>query len=413
MEQYLKRIVAKNILSFGNEGVDLELHPLNVFIGTNGSGKSNLIEIINLLRSLPSDFATYIRTSGGIGDVLWRGSKDNMALIDVTLSPLHRDYTSLIPIHHKLTFGSSGLSYEITDEIIENTEKTTSSFDDVQYFYRFNNGNPVLSSFERDDDDNSIREQMWTKKRKLRFFNKDEGLDIRQSILSQRKDPAFYPELSYLNSIYNDIKIYKEWSFGNSSLLRKPQKTDLPEDFLLETGENIGLVLNDIEHQIRGRAKIQECMKKLFEDYEDYSVKIHAGTIQVCLKEKGLLSPVPANRLSDGTLRYLNLLAILCHPKPPKVVCIEEPELGLHPDMIGQIAQLVIEASERTQLFITTHSDIFIDALSGHSESVFIVDKENGETKIHQEKPEQIAKWIENYSLGQLWRKGEIGGNRW
>ncbi len=397
MEQCLKKLRVKNLLSFGKEGIEIEFQPLNVFIGANGSGKSNFIEILKLIRSLPTDLASYIRNSGGIGDIIWKGDPKEEGLIDLTVKPNHPQSR---PTHHRLSIAAKGQSFEISDEVIDNNEQLNESTEDVELFYHYDKGRPKIASFGSDQ-------------RIIRPFGRGEELDIRQSILSQRKDPVFYPELGHLSSMYNEIRVYNDWCFGSNSSVRKPQKTDLPEDFLLETGENLGLVLNDIEHQTRGRENIQHYMNELFEDYEDYSIKIHAGTVQVCLKEKGLLSPVPANRLSDGTLRYLSLLAILCHPKPPQIICIEEPELGLHPDMIGQIAQLAVEASSRTQLFVTTHSEIFIDALSDYPSSIFIVEKINGESKIHQEDSQQIAKWLESYTLGQLWRKGEIGGNRW
>ena len=84
---------------------------------------------------------------------------------------------------------------------------------------------------------------------------------------------------------------------------------------------------------------------------------------------------MPATRLSDGSLRYLCLLTVLCHPDPPPVVCIEEPEMGLHPDAISEVAKLLVEASSRSQIFVTTHSDILIDALTEVPEAVIICER--------------------------------------
>ena len=122
---------------------------------------------------------------------------------------------------------------------------------------------------------------------------------------------------------------------------------------------------------------------------------------------------MPATRLSDGTLRYLCLLAILCDPDPPPVICIEEPELGLHPDILPKLADLLIEASQRTQLIVTTHSDILVDAMTDRPEAVVVCEKHNGCTRMRRLGKDKLAVWLEQYRLGQLWLKGELGGTRW
>ena len=122
---------------------------------------------------------------------------------------------------------------------------------------------------------------------------------------------------------------------------------------------------------------------------------------------------MPATRLSDGTLRYLGLLAILCHPKPPPLVCIEEPELGLHPDILPGLADLLLEASERCQLIVTTHSDTLVAALTYTPESVVVCEKEKGQTRMKRLDKVELSRWLEKYRLGELWSSGELGGNRW
>ena len=122
---------------------------------------------------------------------------------------------------------------------------------------------------------------------------------------------------------------------------------------------------------------------------------------------------MPATRLSDGTLRHLCLLAILCHPEPPPLVCIEEPELGLHPDVLPALAGLLREASERSQLIVTTHSDILVDALGETPEAVVVCENRTGATSMQRLELEELARWLEKYSLGELWTRGDIGGTRW
>jgi predicted ATPase len=96
------------------------------------------------------------------------------------------------------------------------------------------------------------------------------------------------------------------------------------------------------------------------------------------------------------------------------LICIEEPEVGLHPDAIQIVAEALVDASERTQLIVTTHSQALIDALSDRPEDVLVTDRDfdNG-TRFRRLRKRQLSDWLERYSLGQIWRKGEIGGNRW
>ncbi|TAG86335.1 MAG: hypothetical protein EAZ18_25790 [Oscillatoriales cyanobacterium] len=109
-------------------------------------------------------------------------------------------------------------------------------------------------------------------------------------------------------------------------------------------------------------------------------------------------------------MRYLFLIALLLDPTPPPLICIEEPEIGLHPDILPAVAEMLIEASKRTQLIVTTHSDALVSALS--PESVLICDRDDRGSHLNRLEPKRLKKWLENYSLGELWRMGEIGGNR-
>ncbi|MBI3582069.1 MAG: AAA family ATPase [Nitrospinae bacterium] len=238
-----------------------------------------------------------------------------------------------------------------------------------------------------------------------------EKIALDQSILSQRKDPDQYPEITYLGNKYSEIKLYREWNLGRYTPPRLPQKPDLPGDFLLEDASNLGLVLNDLEH--KRRTILLHHLKRFNELISDFSIKIHGGTIQVFIHEEGLAQPIPATRLSDGTLSFLSLLSILCHPTPPPLICIEEPEIGMHPDIIPLIGELLIKASEITQLIVTTHSDILIDYFSETPEAVVVCEKENSSTIMKRLDANTLASWLKKYKLGQLYLKGEIGGTRW
>ena len=181
----------------------------------------------------------------------------------------------------------------------------------------------------------------------------------------------------------------------------------------MEDASNLGLVLNDMMNRPGLKGKLLERMRDFYPFIEDIHTTLIGGTVQVFFHEKGLHQAIPASRLSDGSLRYLCLLAVLLHPVPSNVICIEEPELGLHPDIIPEVAKLLIDASKRSQIFVTTHSDVLVDALSEVPEAVVVCEKVDGATQLRRLDKESLKPWLEKYRLGELWTSGEIGGNRW
>jgi predicted ATPase len=186
-----------------------------------------------------------------------------------------------------------------------------------------------------------------------------------------------YPELAWCAQSFARIQTFREWSFGRYAPVRQPQSATLPTDVLLPDASNLGLILNQIEHS--GAAKtFHELLKRFLPRFERVSTLTQGGTVQFFLHEEGLKSPVPATRLSDGTIRFLAMCAVLLQPSPPPLVCIEEPELGLHPDALSIVADLLVEASQRTQVIVTTHSDVLLSALVDHEESVLVCDYVGG-----------------------------------
>jgi predicted ATPase len=154
-------------------------------------------------------------------------------------------------------------------------------------------------------------------------------------------------------------------------------------------------------------------MQKFYEPIKDVDTELLGTHLRIMIKEDGLNSRTPASRLSDGTLRWLMLLIVLLDPAPPPVICIDEPELGLHPDMLPTLADLLVDASTRTQLIVTTHSDSLLDSFTETPEVVCVCEKVDGSTVIRRLDKERLKVWLGEYSLGKLWASGEIGGNRW
>ena len=174
---------------------------------------------------------------------------------------------------------------------------------------------------------------------------------------------------------------------------------------------NLGMFLNRLRQDPTTKASLIEKLSDAYEGLTDFELNFEGGSVQIFFTEGDLA--VPASRLSDGSLRYLCLVALLLDPDPPALIGIEEPELGLHPDLIPKIADLLVDASSRCQLVVTTHSDVLVDALSERPESVVVCEKHDGHTTMSRLDRTELAHWLESYGLGDLWTSGELGGVRW
>lgn len=394
---FLQSLRLDGLLSFAPGSEAIPLTGLNVLIGPNGSGKSNLIEAIELLHATPTAFANAIRDGGGTQEWLWKGGSSNgSATIEVLIQGAQR-----IPdLRYRLSFTAAGQRTEVTDEVLEDTKKSRAGAQDVFFYYRFQAGNAVINVRDLDS--------LGTTKRNERHLER-QSLVPDESVLSQRKDPDLYPELTLVGQQFSRIQSFREWRFGRYFELRQPQPADLPSDSLMADSRNLGLVLNEIEHG-GGSQTFNKILRRFLPRYDRFSTRIHGGTVQFYLHEQGLRSPVPATRLSDGTIRFMALLALLLSPSLPPLICIEEPELGLHPDAVSLLAEVLAEAAERTQLIVATHSETLVSALTEHADSVLVCENRHG-TVLHRVESGKLRHWLDKYRLGEIWRMGEIGGN--
>ncbi len=384
----LHAITPHNLLSFGPDSLSLQIRALNVIVGPNGSGKSNLIESVALLRSTARDLRAAIRKGGGVNEWIWKGNSDQPASLEVVIT--YPKGTQ--PLRHVVTFRAENQAFRLEDERIED-ERPVSGQNGPNFYYRYQHGHPVVGSAANQNQST------------LDDVTPDE------SILVQRRDPETFPVITYLASVYDRIRIYREWQFGRNTIFRNPQQSDLRNDRLEEDFSNLGLFLNRLRRIPLAKKAILDGLRNLYDGLDDFDVSIEAGTVQLFLTEGNFT--IPATRLSDGTIRYLCLLAILCDPNPPPLICIEEPELGLHPDILPKLADLLIETSQRTQLIVTTHSDIIVDALTKTPESVLICEKHAAKTQINRLNADNLKEWLNTYRLGELWTRGELGGTRW
>lgn len=392
----LASITLEGFLSFGygpDALSEMPLQRLNVVIGPNGSGKSNLIDALSLLRAVPQDLPQPIRKGGGVTDWLFKRG-GGAARVEVVFGEGHIAHSGRQDpaVRYRLVFGAEGDRFVLLDERLENAAPAPRARKPYFYF-GYENGRPMLNVNGRS--------------RALRR----EDIDPTQSIVSQRKDPDAYPELTRLGELLGRIRIYRSWQFGPDASVRMACSPDARTDGLSEGLSNLPARLAALRRSPAVKRRLVESVRDLSPSVTDFEVVPEGGTLSLYLTE-GELS-IPARRLSDGSLRYLCLLAILVDPDPPPLVCIEEPELGLHPDILPKLAALLLDASERTQLVVTTHSDVLIDALHDSPESVVVCEKPGEATQLRRLVAEGLRPWLERYRLGELWTRGEIGGNRW
>jgi predicted ATPase len=390
MQPFVRTIHPRSVLSFAPDNEPLPLTPLNVLIGPNGSGKSNLIEIFELLRAAPIDLAAAIRDGGGIGEWLWKGSGHVRAIVSADLQ-----IPKVGSLRYRLGFGAEDQGLEVHNEAVEEAGGLPDGAEKGSAYYFFASGHPA-----------TIMRYVEGKAERRRLTR----LDIQQSILSQRKDPDLYPEVTAVGRSFGRILTFREWSFGRYAQLRQPQPADLPNDVLLPDARNLGLILNAIEHSDVW-PRLNDAIRRFLPRFNRLSTLVQGGTVQIFLHEDGLRTPIPATRLSDGTIRFIALLAILLRPGLAPLICLEEPELGLHPDALTLIAELLVEASQHTQLVVTTQSDVLVSALSEQAESVVICENVASASRFSRLESDKLQFWMEKYRLGEIWRMGELGGN--
>jgi len=409
---FLKSIRPVNLLSFGPNTPEIELRPLNILIGPNGSGKSNLIEIIRLLHYLPDkDPWSVVMETGGVDEWIWKGedagavSFSVSAKISLESMPVRSTSADIRAYEYSISLAKLHSSFYVRDESvrrlnISNTDGATStSFESSGAIGKLNQRQALSNSTSN-----------------LNF-----QLNPERSVLSQRTSPSiqgaligkYLPELFEIGEFFEDLDFHQDWEFGADLTSRDPIPVGQPVERLEENARNLAQMLvhfRDYHREVFDH--INDQMKKFYDPLKSVDVRLIGTHLQVVVHEEGGFS-IPAYRLSDGTLRWLALLTILLNPSPAPVTCIEEPELGLHPDIIPTLADLLRDASTRTQLILTTHSRTLVECFSDEPESVCVCEKFDGATEIHRLEADRLKDWLEQYSLGQLWSSGEIGGNRW
>ena len=392
---FLKSLKLTNFLSFGDTDAWIDLRPLNVIIGPNAVGKSNFIEAISFIRSASglsdnNNLLATIGRGGGVQNWIWNeAEKDSPVSLDAIFGVQPPRRSKSENIHYHISFAEVNEWFQITDEKIIGCLKNTSSRKVIPY-YQLRRGKGFFRSA--------------TTRIPL-------DIDKTESVLSNRTIPSQRKEIIDLIQRISGILIYNNWTFGYGCPPRLFQKATALNHCLDYDAANLGLVLNKIRRAPEFMEKFFYYLQKIYDGIKDFDVKITDGMVQVLIHEKSGI--IPATQLSDGTLRYMSLLAVLCDPEPRPLVCIDEPELGLHPDIIPYFAEILEDASERTQLVVTTHSDFLVDAMTDQPEAILVADRHRTGTCLKRLDSSELKRWLEEYRLGELWVSGQIGGKRW
>jgi predicted ATPase len=372
MQQALNKLTIKGFKSI-RELENFELNNLNILIGGNGAGKSNFIDFFRLLRAmlelpLPdltnSNLKSYIKENGDCYDFLFNGPKTTPNIEIETL------------------FGSNGYRFKLSPTINEETF--------------------VINNEARYYEHSNLNDKWW-----------DLGSGNTTPVLLKDKDkPGISGGYNVSYYVYEAISSWKIYHFHDTSKFayaRLPESID-DVNYLRFDASNIAPYLLELRNNYNNIYNhIVETIRLVAPFFDDFILKPNGNEkVKLLWKQKGSDYPFKPHHLSDGSLRFICLTTALLQPNLPSTIIIDEPELGLHPYAIEILAELIEATSKRTQLIIATQSPTLIDYFQ--PEDIIVVNRENGASVFKHLCKEELSSWINDYSLGELWRKNIVNG---
>lgn len=345
---------------------NFELKGLNVFIGGNGAGKSNFVEFFRMISSMMKKDGLKEYVAGNADTYLFGGPKE----------------TNVISV--KMRFGENGYDFELapTEDgfFLINNEKR-------YYFSR----DPARSDTTNNLGSGNFNPQLLTDKNRL-GMNGPHG-------------PSWYA--------YNSICSWKMYHFHDTSLasgMRRYHDMGHNEALFMDAS-NIAPYLLMLKEEYHERySEIIDAIRLVIPFFDKFILKPNKNEkLRLDWRQKGLKNyPMRPSQLSDGSIRFICLATALLQPQPPSTIIIDEPELGLHPAAISILAELIQDASKRTQLIIATQSPALIDHFG--VDDVIAVNRKNGATTFQRLQEKDLKSWLETYSIGELWSKNVISG---
>lgn len=331
------------------KSLDLELKPLNIIIGANGVGKSNFIGFFKFMKKIiDKDLQFYVAQQGGANKILYFGRKTTEKISFSLYFPPNRYNCILSPANND--------KFLIEEETI----------------------------FDYNDN------HMWAKRG-----------------ISESQFPRDEKIIKYLN----DWKVYH---FHDTSITAKVKQTCNIHDceVLASDGANLSAFLMCVrEYNLKSYKQIVKTIQRVSPFFQDFILepeRYNQDTIKLKWKHRGTDEYFDANDLSDGTLRFILLTTLLLQPNLPTIILLDEPELGLHPFALKLLASMFRKVSRKTQIIASTQSVTLADEFD--IEDLIVVDRVDNHSEFKRLDAEDYEKWLEEYSLGDIWQKNLIGG---
>ena len=364
----------------------LSLKSLNVVIGANGSGKTSLLEAISLLSASASGkMADSFTDLGGFNAI--RTNLTAYASQAIRFSLRQRTETEM-PLEYEILVQPKGVDYLISEESLFQDRgqpnpflHLTASRGSIQYF-------------------DSVQEK--------RLVRPTWEINPMESALSQV--PRMFAEPEAFRKALASSTHYHVLDVSHNAPVRLPQSmrtATLPG----KDGEDLVSCLYMIREIDSDRFDlIQDTLRAGFPNFERLNFPpVAAGTLAMTWKDKTSSQPFYMHQLSEGTLRFLWLVTLLYSPGLTAVTMIDEPEVSLHPELLSILADLFRDASDRTQLIVATHSDRLVRFLTPE-EIISTTIEDDGSTHFTWGTEFDLAGWLKDYTLDQLWQMGRLGG---
>ncbi len=348
---------------------DLELKPLNVLIGANGAGKSNLISFFKLLNfTMTNALKDYVARAGYANSLLYQGSQQTK---QITASLAFRTDGGTNTYDLTLSFQSSENSLIFTDETV---------------------------TWHRDGFASPDRKAL--------------GVGVDKTLLNdpaQRNDA----KVRVVRGLLSSARVHQFHDTSPTSPMRSKWRLD-DNRYLFEHGGNLAPLLYYLREQRRETYDVIVSTIRLgaplFEDFSLEPDRLNPSVIDLRWREQGTVYELGAHQISDGSLRFMALVTLLSLPVDnlPGIIIIDEPELGLHPAAIGILADLLKAASVSAQVIVSTQSVTLVNQMG--ADDIIVVDRDAGQSVFRPQDAEALSAWLEDYGIGELWEKNVLGG---
>jgi predicted ATPase len=339
------------------ESAELMLGDLNVVIGANGSGKSNLIDVFRLLeRVLTRNLQLYVASEPD--RFLFHGRKTTPALsIDLAFDKNAYGF--------KLKAAKDTLIFE---------------YERVEYGGHWNYGEPI---------------SVGHKESKL-----EEAVQSNRNKIPKLVFPEMHDVVAYHFHDTSDTSPAKQTVDVDDNRFFRPDAANLPA-YLYWLQEKHPGQFRHIEEHIR-------LVAPFFDRFVLAPSKLNEKKIKLEWRQKGSDAYFDAYSLSDGTLRFIYLVVLLLQPNPPALILLDEPELGLHPFAIRILAEMLEAASKRVQVLLATQSVTLLDNFA--PQDVIVAENNGLKTTFNRLNEEKLKGWLDEFSIGELWEKNVLGG---